>query len=446
MTSTDKRRGTAHTTRSSTSSRNTNIIAPPPRAQLTRTASPSSSPGPENDGVHETSSSTSKDAGAALAAKERESALIKEKDSKIAELSRELATMETEFSKELNRLLQKESETASFWQTRHSNLNQQFLRVDAELRLLRNDVDVKEAERVKLHEECESLQREMKERDDEIRSLKGHLSGLKQWVSASTKKGDQTSDEEIGISMANLRHSLQNWVVSHFRKASFDLKKANQAVVDDLNALVPMYEELAVSETKPHLLQSIVSSILVEMIFEAYFVGLPEENAAQLSQVEEYLASLVSTEAVNQWRATTLTLIQKEALSKLQDGTITTTEKVISRINHILNSITDIATATNARDQALRVLVNNSIVLARSLVVQKAAFKVIMPRILPHQRILFDPATMDDIGEEDEENLTEREIHCVTFPGVIKTGDENGSHPHFRNVIAKARVLCGPEE
>jgi len=53
-----------------------------------------------------------------------------------------------------------------------------------------------------------------------------------------------------------------------------------------------MYEELAVSETKAAFLQSIVSSILVEMIFNAYFVGLPEEKATQLSQVEKYLENL----------------------------------------------------------------------------------------------------------------------------------------------------------
>ncbi|KAI1506527.1 hypothetical protein F5X99DRAFT_403889 [Biscogniauxia marginata] len=444
MSSTDKRRGNSHTIRSSASSRNTNIIAPPPRAQLTHTVSPSSSPGPENDTVHEPSNATNKDTGATLAAKERESILFKEKDDKIAALERELVVMETEFTKELGRLSQKESETASFWQTKHSNLNQQFLRLDTELRLLRNEVDIKEAERAELRGGWETLRRELKERDDEIRSLKGHISGLKQWVSASTKKSDQTSDEEFGDLMANLRNSLQNWVVSHFRKASFDLKKADQAAVDDLSALVPMYEELAVSETKPHLLQSVVSSILVEMIFKAYFVGLPEEHAAQLSQVEKYLASLGSTETVNQWRAMTLTMLRKEAPSKLQKETEAMTEKVISRINRILNSITDAAT-TSARDQALRVLVHNSTGLARLLVVQKAAFHVIMPRILPHQRVLFDSATMDHIGEEDEESLIAREIHCVTFPGIIKIGDENGSHPQFQNVIAKARVLCGPE-
>ncbi len=52
-----------------------------------------------------------------------------------------------------------------------------------------------------------------------------------------------------------------------------------------------MYGQLAAS-AKLHLLQSLVSSILVETIFNAYFVGLTKVRADQLAQVEEYLASL----------------------------------------------------------------------------------------------------------------------------------------------------------
>jgi hypothetical protein len=52
-----------------------------------------------------------------------------------------------------------------------------------------------------------------------------------------------------------------------------------------------MYEELA-GPAKLHLLQSVVSTILVEMIFGAYFVGLSKERANQFKQMEEYLASL----------------------------------------------------------------------------------------------------------------------------------------------------------
>jgi hypothetical protein len=51
-----------------------------------------------------------------------------------------------------------------------------------------------------------------------------------------------------------------------------------------------MHEELA-QTAKVHLLQSIVSRILVDMVFDAYFVGLSPEEADQLTQVENLLVS-----------------------------------------------------------------------------------------------------------------------------------------------------------
>lgn len=443
MSPPEKRRGNAHAIRSSASSRSSSIISPPPRVQLTRAASTSSSHGPDNDNTHDTTNSGSKENAASLAAKEKESMLLKEKDDKIAELKRELTIMEAEFTRELDRLSQKEGETAGFWQAKHSSLNQQFARTDTELRLLRAEVDVREAERAELREGWEVLRRELKERDDEIRSLKGHIAGLKQWVSTNTARGDQTSDEEFGDSMAKLANGLQNWVIVHFRRAKLDFTHADQAVIHELSELVPMYELLA-SSSKVHLLQSVVSSVLVEIIFNAYFVGLPRDRADQLAQVEKCLGSLTSIETANQWRAMTLTMLRKEATPRMQEETALVIESVISRVNHILDAITD-ASTTEARDHALRSLVHNSVELARLLVVQKATFKVYMPKIFPHQRILFEASTMEDIGAEDEENLSGCEIRCVTFPGMIKTGDENGGHPQFTNVVAKARVLCAPE-
>ncbi|RYP40193.1 hypothetical protein DL767_001908 [Monosporascus sp. MG133] len=449
MSTSDKRRGGSHAIRSSTSSRSSSIIAPPPRAQLTGSSSASTSAGQETEGAHEPSSNSNnpvnKDGGAAaaLAAREKESMLLKEKDERIAALEHELAVMEGEFTRELDRLSQSESETASFWQRKHSALHQQFLRADTELRLLRSEVDVREAERQELRDGWDVLRRELRARDDEILALKGHLNGMKQWVSASTRTDQQTSDEEIGESMAKLGNSLQNWVIMHFRKAKLDFSGTNQSSIDNLSQLVPMYQDIE-AHAKLHLLQSIVSTILVEMVFGCYFAGLSDAQANQLRGTEQFLASIGSTEAVNQWRAMTLTLLRKEASSKLQTETAALAKSVVFRVNGILDAITG-TEATDARDQALYVLVNSAVELARLLVVQKAVFKVIMPKILPHQRTIFEASSMDDIGGEEEESLAEREICCVTFPGVTKFGDENGSHPQYRNIIAKARVLCSPE-
>ncbi|KAI2642094.1 hypothetical protein GGS21DRAFT_290446 [Xylaria nigripes] len=440
MSSSDKRKGTTHTIHPSTSSRASNVIATPPRAQFSRLASTVTSHDLETTALHEKTNPISKDGGSAQSAKEKEKIL----QDTIAELRRELVSQEFEFNRTFDELSQNESETANYWQSKYSTLNQQFTRVETELRLLRTEVDVREAEKSELREDWESMQRQLNDKDNEIRLLRSQIAGLKQWVSASTKKSDQTSDEEFGDTVAKLRNSLQNWVVSHFRKSSFDLDKADQTIIDDLSGLVPMYEELAVSETRTVLLQSIVSSILVEMIFDAYFIGLPEEQTTHLSQIEDYLVDLGSTETANEWRAMTLSMLRREFVPKMQQETDFVISNVVARINDIFNNITD-AKPSDLRDQSLRALVTNAIGLAQLLVAQKASFKVIMPKIQPYQRLLFEADKMDHIGEEDDESLTSREIVCITFPGIVKSGDENGRHPQYRNVIAKATVLCSPE-
>ncbi|KFA50553.1 hypothetical protein S40293_03057 [Stachybotrys chartarum IBT 40293] len=394
------------------------------------------------------SSSTSSSAAAAAAL----SSILREKDARIASLEAELAkmeaelsTMEAEFTRELDRASQNESETATFWQNKHSALNQQFLRTDTELRLLRDELAVREAEREDLRRGWEMLRREAKERDEEVRALRGQVRGLKEFVSTSTRTDGQTSDEVFGDGMARLGNGLQNWVIVNFRKAKLDLSTVDEATLAELNELVPMYEEL-VHTAKVHLLQSLVSRILVETVFSAYYPGLSEEQTKQFRQMEELLSSFVTPEeSINQWRSSTLALLRKESPESLQSGTSAFAEAVVARVNRLLGALTD-AAGSDARDAALRVLVNSSVELARLLVVQRAVLRVHMPEILPHQRVPFEPDTMDDIGGEDEDALVHRAIRCVVFPGVIKRGDENGGHMQYRNVIAKARVLCSLEE
>ena len=235
-----------------------------------------------------------------------------------------------------------------------------------------------------------------------------------------------------------------------------------------------MYEELA-KTSKVYLLQSIVSSVLVEMIFTSYYPGLSEEQTSHFQQMEELLSSFSTLETlsltpalcvsalslttlvlfvsaadadetVNQWRSSTLALIRREAPQRLSDRTGSFADAVVSRVNRILNAITINSVTGEARDSALRVLVDSAIDLARLLAVQKAVLRAYFPVILPHQRVPFEAETMEDIGGEDEDSLSSREISCVAFPGIIKHGDESGGHLQFRNVISKARVLCRPED
>jgi activating signal cointegrator complex subunit 1 len=223
--------------------------------------------------------------------------------------------------------------------------------------------------------------------------------------------------------------------------------------------LEPTYQALAPA-SKVHFIQSLVSRLLVEQIFDAYFIGLSKDHAEELSNVEKHLSSYGkillyiacyvtepssgSLESMNQWRSTTLAILDKVAIEKLQAETTAIVEAVVKQVNNIMESISDIQ-HSESRDQSLRALINSSIELSRLLRIQKAVFSTIMPSIEGHQRTIFDPELMEDIGGEDEDTLNEREIRCVTFPGVVKTGDENGERNHLRNIVAKIRVLCAPD-
>lgn len=152
---------------------------------------------------------------AAAAASTRE----KEKDERIVYLENEMAVMEREFQNELLKLSQNESEMSTFWQSKYSALNQQYLRTDTELRLLRTDAEVREVEREDMRKGWEVLRRELKQREDEIRGLRGQVRGLKEFVSTSTRTDGQTSDEVFLDGMTKLGNGLQNWVIVNFRKS-----------------------------------------------------------------------------------------------------------------------------------------------------------------------------------------------------------------------------------
>ncbi|KAF8856496.1 hypothetical protein BDZ45DRAFT_745397 [Acephala macrosclerotiorum] len=437
-------------------------IATPPRTFQGRTKNPS--------GVESTNdnASTKSTPDTTASDNEDESALsiLAEKDKKIAELEKEIATMEDEFEAELTRLSHKltnESETAQFWQQKHSALNQNYLKSDTELRLLRQELgglnQVKEErdrdiktrisslmlDRDAFREAYNEAMGELRGKDERVRELQSQVRGLKSWVSREGKGvgGEQVSDEIVGERVRGLGNGLQNWVITNFRRVKIDLEMINDDTRDQLLHLVPTYEILA-SSSKVHLIQSLVSRILVEHIFSAYFVGLPKEQADDFTKTERFLSSFGTIESMNQWRSATLSIVQKDAAQKLQSETTTVVEAVVSQVNRIMDSIGDLR-HTESRDQSLRSLTNSSIELARLMRVQKAEFSIMMPSIEGHQRTTFNPDTMEDIGGEDEDTLIEREIRCVVFPGIVKAGDENGERSHLRNVVAKIRVLCAPD-
>lgn len=84
--------------------------------------------------------------------------------------------------------------------------------------------------------------------------------------------------------------SLQRTLWHHLLTLS-DIDKANDGIQEHLMSLVPNYESLAASSKLP-LIQSIISSLLMESIFEEYFVGLARDHAHELKKVEALFSNL----------------------------------------------------------------------------------------------------------------------------------------------------------
>ncbi|QSZ32859.1 hypothetical protein DSL72_002439 [Monilinia vaccinii-corymbosi] len=351
-------------------------------------------------------------------------------------------------------------ETLHLLQTAHATLHSNYLSTDTSLRLLRSThancpstsevqsrIGALMTDRDAFREAYNGAMDEMRGKDEEIVALRGQVRGLKEWVSSSGRGGiggEPVTDEVVAERMHWIGNALQNWVISNFRRGRIDLDKASDGVREQLEQLIPMYRHLATA-SKINFLQSLVSNLLVLNIFQPYFVGLPEKQARELATTEATLGSYGSEQAMNQWRSTTLAILSKGAPEKLKTETATAVNTVVAQLNSLLDPICDVQ-RSEVRDQSLKTIIHSAIDLSRLLRVQKAVFSIMMPMIDDDQRMMFDEERMEDIGGEDEDGLNEREISCVTFPGIMKAGDENGERNHLINIVAKMKVLCAPTD
>ncbi|KAJ5054154.1 uncharacterized protein L3040_000436 [Drepanopeziza brunnea f. sp. 'multigermtubi'] len=144
----------------------------------------------------------------------------------------------------------------------------------------------------------------------------------------------------------------------------------------------PTFESLAAS-AQFHLIQSLVSRLIVEHIFGGYFVGLSSKQAEDLSNVERSLSSFGSIESMNQWRSTTLSILHRDS-QKLSKETAGLVDGVVAQVSSIVESISEVK-HTEARDQSLRTLIDSAVELSRLLRLQKAVFNIMMPCREGHQ-------------------------------------------------------------
>ena len=233
-----------------------------------------------------------------------------------------MVTMEGSFARKIAQL----GETGKFWEKKQAALDETVLQPDTnlppEVDAAQPDKQVADGvtetsipplilERDAFRDAYAGALEQLKVKDELIQDLQTQVLGLKSFVSSNSKMDEQVSDEAFAEKTQRLGNALQNWVITHFRRAKvgmfgwkrlhvewlyvcetdrfLDTTKADQKTSEELLLLVPTYETLA-GASKIHLIQSLVSTVLVKEIFEAYFVGLPDDRARQLESTQSYMS------------------------------------------------------------------------------------------------------------------------------------------------------------
>lgn len=130
--------------------------------------------------------------------------------------------------------LQAEKSEKEFWKQKHDDVEDQYLKAESEVRILRANRADRDAmwrrewerknehlliERDRCREDYHTAQKTIQEREEEIQELSRRILGLKRNISTWTKLEGQISDDVFAEKIKTLGHDLQNWTINNFRRA-----------------------------------------------------------------------------------------------------------------------------------------------------------------------------------------------------------------------------------
>lgn len=153
--------------------------------------------------------------------------------------------------------------------------------------------------------------------------------------------------------------------------------------------------------------------------------------ASKYSISLSYLANTnkAPTAAYNEWRSHTFAFLQK-ADGELKEAIDAATGKRKGKLIHDISSVLSLITKTElTRHQltSLDKIVDHAISLSRLLSVQRAVYTCTLPECDASERLFFDPHLNEDVFDA-EDTSPNKTIRCVTFPAVLKAGDEVGDN------------------
>ncbi|KAI9888656.1 MAG: hypothetical protein M1814_006553 [Vezdaea aestivalis] len=331
-------------------------------------------------------------------------------------------------------------EEKNFWKQRFSEVNQEYLRTEKDsntqltgLKLtLETQISRLLSELDQARHAQHSAQRSLDAHQHQTLEHQRQILDLKRSISLSTRSESQVADDVFREQTLTLSHELQNWTITHFRRTRL-VAPSSSPFPTSLLSLLPTH--------KLPFIQTLTSSLLHSQIFRPFFFGLPSSLLSALLTLSAEIAT-GSPSRLNAWRSSTLSTLSSSSdpahLEALASASTAVTQHISDTLVGFIDA-DDGGTLSHACERGLEALVKSAVRLARLMSVQRA----VLGLEAPVAGAVFEADAMEDVNgtlAEGEEGV----IRCVTFPGVVKRGDEDGGEMHLRNVIVKAKVLVEP--
>ncbi|KAI5203294.1 hypothetical protein E4T38_05202 [Aureobasidium subglaciale] len=294
----------------------------------------------------------------------------------------------------------------------------------------------------------------------QVMVLQKQLLELKTNIAARPGTQTDVSDQEILDMMNKFNHLVQNW----FEKIT---------ALQDAKSLRKLYTTFDTS-IKIFAFQATVMYLLMP-IFDARFFGLPEElqglESAAQAMICMFLIDLIyarpadnyiaTCPTFNDWRKTTHNYLKQgndDLEKRYQDSQAKAQAHLVEHVCKIMSALTGL-TVVEEQGRTLSSVVKHAVSLSQVLGCQRATYRCFLPEADAEDDIEFDYTTMEDLMNEQEEDGLAKDIRCVVFPALQKTGGETGDnvrHPYsvkparltnpgqmnVMNVLMKAKVLC----
>ncbi|QSZ35407.1 hypothetical protein DSL72_008277 [Monilinia vaccinii-corymbosi] len=404
-------------------------------------------------------------------------AALVERDAQIDLLKRTLISMQDEVKRlsEVNAGLSSAAVTlGQQHNARYGTLESQHAQTSRELQQAREAHN-------NLKSEVEGIiHNSIKERDQEIASLRSQLDDAKEQIRAmqreilAAKAGDTQfliirDEDYFDSACQQLCQHVQQWVLrfskfSDMRACRLTREINNHKTIDQLdNAILDgsdVDSYLADRVRRRDVFMSMTMTMLWEFIFTRYLFGMDREQRQKLKSLEKVLSEVGPPSAVHQWRATTLTLLSKResfARQKEQD-TLAVVHAVFETLTEILPPPSHLE---GQIEEQLKRVVKAAVDLSIEMRTQRAEY-MMLPPLQPEydangdlaSKVSFNAALMNersgDTISNQELEAQKAVVRVVLFPLVVKKGDDFGQGDEeivvcpAQVLVAKPRIGRGP--